>query len=343
MAKLPMYSNNKKTGNTAADTLKSVLDKFAIINMHEESIDLGIDMRAQVVEKEYPKELFFNIQSKGKEYVDTTDLKNNCFKIQIKITTVNFWFQQNETTFLFIVDNETGNCYWCNPIVQLMPRIKEIQKNDTVVINIPLNNCLNSRSKSLPKEFINYIILYSVHNISKASGITNKISNIIYGNDSLGIELSFEILSILIKEVDKIRNNYNEIAETLIQNIELELSNSIEFFIKLDQIDLSRHYCPKGVFLDKGFSKTNKSIKELQKEANDLIEDFRNNPRNAEMLKSLENVYREIEEIMCNSIGFLYEMVCEDDPFNDHSELLNKRDEIIKKHYHSNLKGQTTI
>lgn len=343
MGKLPTYSNEKQTGNIATDILKSVLQKFAIVNVHDESIDLGIDMRAQVVDKKVPKQLFFNIQSKGKEKVDITDLKNNCFKIQIKITTVNYWFQQNETTFLFVVDSETGNCYWCNAILQLMPRITEIQKNDTVVINIPLNNCLNSSSKRLPKEFINCIILYSVHNISKISDVTNKINNVIYGNDALDIELSFQILSILMKEIDKIENDYNEIAGTLIQNIKFGLSNSIEYFIEVDQISLSRHYCQEGVFFSKDFSGSNKSINQLQKEANDLIANFENHPRNVEILKSLEIIYRDIEEIMCNAIGFLYEMVCEDDPFNDHSELLNKRNEIIDKHYHSNLKGQTIL
>lgn len=343
MGKLPIYSNEKQIGNIAADTLKSVLQKFAVVNIHDESIDLGIDMRAQIVEKKIPKKLFFNIQSKGKEDVDATDLKNNCFKVQIKIATVNYWFQQNETTFLFIVDNETGNCYWCNPILQLMPRITEIQKNNTVIIDIPLNNCLNSNSKSLPKEFINCIILYSVHNISKISDVTNKINNIVYGNDVLDTELSFQILSILMKEIDKIENDYNEIAETLIQNIKLGLSDSIKYFIEVDQIYLSRHYCPEGVFLSKAFSRSNKSIKQLQEEANGLITDFQNHPRNVEILKSLESIYREIEEIMCNAIGFLYEMVCEDDPFNDHSELDNKRDEIINKHYHRDLKSQTNL
>jgi hypothetical protein len=59
MKKLPIYSNEKNTGNIASDILKSILQKFAIVNLHDESIDLGIDMRAQVIENNMPKEQFF--------------------------------------------------------------------------------------------------------------------------------------------------------------------------------------------------------------------------------------------------------------------------------------------
>ena len=63
--KIPKYAHNKQIGNIAADTLKSILQKFAIVNPHDESIDLGIDMRGQIVENEIPQEQFFNIQCKG--------------------------------------------------------------------------------------------------------------------------------------------------------------------------------------------------------------------------------------------------------------------------------------
>jgi hypothetical protein len=46
---------------------------------------------------------------------------------------------------------------------------------------------------------------------------------------------------------------------------------------------------------------------------------------------------------MCNAIGFLCEMVSEDNPFNDHSELLNKRSEVINKHYHIKRSNNSII
>lgn len=338
MENLPIYSNEKKTGNIASDILKSIFQKFAIVNSHDESIDLGIDMRAQVIENNVPKEQFFNIQCKGKSDIEIFILENNCFKVQIKVATINYWNQQNETTFLFVVDNKTANCYWCNPLLQLGSRIAEIQKNESVVIKVPLNNCLNSNSQSLPNEFINCITIYLVQNISKISDITNKIKGGISGKYTLDISSSFDILSILMKQINKIEEDYNDISTIIIQNIENGLSNSIKYFIELDQMDLSRHYCPEGVFNSTAFSYSKKTIKQLQEEANNLITSFQKQKKNIEILKSLERCNKEIEDIMGNALGFLYEMVCEDDPWNDHSELLNKRDKLLKKYYnHINI------
>lgn len=335
MEKLPIYSNEKKTGNIASDILKRILQKFAIVNLHDESIDLGIDMRAQVIENNIPKELFFNIQCKGKDDIDILNLENNCFKVQIKVATINYWNQQNETTFLFVVDNKTANCYWCNPLLQLGERISEIQKNESVVIKVPLNNCLNNNSESLPNEFINCITLYLVQNVSKISDITNKIKDGISGKYTLDIASSFDILSILMKQINKIEEDYNDISTIIIHNIEKGLSNSIEYFLELDQIDLSRHYCSEGVFNSTAFSRSEKTIKQLKEEANNLITSFQKQKKNIEILKSLERCNKEIEDIMGNALGFLYEMVCEDDPWNDHSELLDKRDKLFKKYYNN--------
>ena len=66
MEKLPVYSLNKKKGNLAADYLKRVISNFAVVNIIDESVDLGIDMRAELLKETSPIGLFFNIQSKGK-------------------------------------------------------------------------------------------------------------------------------------------------------------------------------------------------------------------------------------------------------------------------------------
>ena len=66
MEKLPIYSNQKKTGNIALDILKSILQKFAIVNSHDESIDLGIDMRAQIIENNIPRSNFSTYNAKGR-------------------------------------------------------------------------------------------------------------------------------------------------------------------------------------------------------------------------------------------------------------------------------------
>ena len=54
MEKLPVYSLNKKKGNLAADYLKRVISNFAVVNIIDESVDLGIDMRAELLKETSP-------------------------------------------------------------------------------------------------------------------------------------------------------------------------------------------------------------------------------------------------------------------------------------------------
>ena len=173
--KIPKYAHNKQIGNIAADTLKSILQKFAIVNPHDESIDLGIDMRGQIVENEIPQEQFFNIQCKGTDEADITS-STLYLTIQIKVSTINYWNQQNEVTFLFLVDNSTQNCYWCNPLEQIESRIDEIQEQDKVNIRVPIENCINKQTLKLPSNFINDITLYVVKKMNRLSDMMHKLS-----------------------------------------------------------------------------------------------------------------------------------------------------------------------
>lgn len=102
--KLPVYSLNKKKGNLAADYLKLSISNFAVVNIIDESVDLGIDMRAELLKETSPIGLFFNIQSKGKDEVDSETEKQGYFTVPIKISTINYWRQQNDVTILFVVE-----------------------------------------------------------------------------------------------------------------------------------------------------------------------------------------------------------------------------------------------
>ena len=64
MDKLPVYSSNKKKGNLAADYLKRVLSIFSIVNVIDESVDLGIDMRVELIEGIIPAGLFYIVARK---------------------------------------------------------------------------------------------------------------------------------------------------------------------------------------------------------------------------------------------------------------------------------------
>lgn len=161
-------------------------------------------MRGQIVENEIPQEQFFNIQCKGTDEADITS-STLYLTIQIKVSTINYWNQQNEVTFLFLVDNSTQNCYWCNPLEQIESRIDEIQEQDKVNIRVPIENCINKQTLKLPSNFINDITLYVVKKMNRLSDMMHKIKNSIIDRHDLDISSSFEILSILVKETDKIK------------------------------------------------------------------------------------------------------------------------------------------
>lgn len=195
--KLPKYKDTKNVENIAADVLKSVIQKFSIVNPHDESIDLGIDMRAQIIQNSLPTEYFFNIQSKG---TDNLNISEDYFTRQIQVSTVNYWLQQNDTTFLFLVDINTQNCYWVNPINELLEKIDSIQTNDSVSIRIPRENCINHNTSELPEEFIQNIILYTAFQIDKGNTVLKQLKSSIQASKPLDMDFSIEILkTILIK------------------------------------------------------------------------------------------------------------------------------------------------
>lgn len=331
MDRLPNYSKNKQVGNVAADILKSILQKFSIVNTHDESIDLGIDMRAQIVEDTIPQELFFNIQCKGTNELNISS-SNEYYNIPIKVSTINYWNQQNETTFLFLVDNSKFNCYWCNPLLQIGDRINEIQQQDTITIKVPFTNCINAQTDMLPNDFINCITIYLVNKSSRLSGITQQIKSSITGRYMLDIASSFDILSILLKETNKIKQDYYDIANIIISNIKLKLEQTHNVYNQLEYLPCARKYCP-NLFDDRNFmTKARKSIRDLQKESHELINMFENDKDNVELLKKLEICEGELIDLYKNVLVFLYEMVCEDDPFGDHSHLLKMVNNIAFNH-----------
>ena len=75
---------------------------------------------------------------------------------------------------------------------------------------------------------------------------------------------------------------------------------------------------------NKGFSgKSNKSIIDLKEEADYLISKFESDKSDIEILKELELCEKELKDIYKHVLGFLLEMVREDDPYGDHSDLEN--------------------
>ena len=199
MEKLPVYSLNKKKGNLAADYLKRVISNFAVVNIIDESVDLGIDMRAEVLNETSPIGLFFNIQSKGKDEVDSETEKQGYFTVPIKISTINYWRQQNDVTILFVVDNVMGKCYWCNPLEQIADKISSIQSQDTVTIRVYLNKYIDLSSQECPSSIRQDIMLYMVNQVEHINEKLEKIKKELISGSKVNTKTSIELLKRITK------------------------------------------------------------------------------------------------------------------------------------------------
>lgn len=337
MDKLPTYTHNKNKGNVAADILKKNLDKFSIVNTIDESIDLGIDMRAQIIENEHPTPLFFNIQCKGKDSLSNTCIEKGHFSIQIKVTTINYWLQQNDLTLLFIVDNETEICYWCNPIEQLSSRITEIQSQESVTIHIPFSEYIDTSTKVCPTSLKKNILLYMTNQLSKVNDNMNELKDNLYYDQTLDIESSIYLIKNIYSIAQNMICNYQEICNCLIENIRKQLSEAYDYAIHLEYLDpnIVRKYCKNGVRVDKGFTSNHKSLDDLKTESNIIIEDFLQDYNSPHILDDLLQCDMDMEDLLINMGAFLYEMACEDNPFGNNSklyeELHNKKWKYHKK------------
>lgn len=324
--KLPVYSLNKKTGNLAADYLKRVVSNFAIVNVIDESVDLGIDMRAELIEGTMPLGLFFNIQSKGKDEVDSATEEQGYFTVPIKISTINYWCQQNDVTILFVVDNVMGKCYWCNPLEQIADKISSIQNQNTVTIKVYLKKYINLSSQECPGSIRQDIMLYMVNQLENINEKLEKIKKELISGSRIDTETSIELLKRITKTASQTVGTYESICMALIDNIKKQFGEAYNFALELEVLDAAivRKWCKNGVFEEKGFTKSQKSLRDLQREIDELINKYENDKENLDLLDQLKIYDYEVEDLLKNIGGFLYEMACEDSPFSDHTELYKK-------------------
>jgi hypothetical protein len=326
MEKLPVYSLNKKKGNLAADYLKRVISNFAVVNIIDESVDLGIDMRAELLKETSPIGLFFNIQSKGKDEVDSETEKQGYFTVPIKISTINYWRQQNDVTILFVVDNVMGKCYWCNPLEQIADKISSIQSQDTVTIRVYLNKYIDLSSQECPSSIRQDIMLYMVNQVEHINEKLEKIKKELILGSKVNTKTSIELLKRITKTASQTVGTYESVCEVLIDNIKKQFSEAYNYACELEVLDamIVKKWCKSGVFEEKGFTRSKKSLRDLQKEIDELINKYENDKENLDLLEQLQTYDYEVEDLLKNIGAFLYEMACEDSPFGDHTELYHK-------------------
>lgn len=153
--KLPIVHENNKKGNISVALLESVLSRFSIVNSVPVEKDIGIDLHVELLNDSIPNGLYFNVQCKGKEEIEINQDK---IKIPIKIATINYWLLRKEPTFLFVVDSINLDFFWCYPYEQIEEKLNELQKQNTVIINVDKKSVFPSGIRELPGEMERIIL-----------------------------------------------------------------------------------------------------------------------------------------------------------------------------------------
>lgn len=154
MTKLPKRTNSQRIGVSAADLLSSVFAEFCNIVPVPQDRDLGIDFICEIMHGEYPTGKLFNIQCKGKE---EANVEGNSITLPIKVTTLNYWLLHPNPTFLIIVDCQNSMFYWSFPQDFLSSLNKNWQKQQTVSIPVPLENCFEQDVNALPIQLVSIV------------------------------------------------------------------------------------------------------------------------------------------------------------------------------------------
>ncbi|NTU28830.1 DUF4365 domain-containing protein [Brevibacillus sp. HB1.1] len=169
--KLPQVPHTTKIGYSASELLISVLGMFSNVVPIPTEKDLGIDMRAELLSGSIPVGMHYNIQCKGTEDV-IIDEKN--IAVIINVTTINYWLQQKEPTFLVVVDRITQKFYWTYPFHQVESRIEDIQSQETVTIHVSKTSFFEYNIKMLPPEMMDIIHQYEYKILEKLTKVLSK-------------------------------------------------------------------------------------------------------------------------------------------------------------------------
>lgn len=310
--KLPIYSKNQKVGNRSETFLQFIMEKFCIITAINQNQDFGIDFSGTVLDDSHPKEYNFNVQCKGTDSCEIwLDANGTTFSYPVKTSTINYWKQKQDVTFLFIVDLKNEQIYWTAPLKEI--ENKDLSGQDTYTFHIPKTNCLDSSSEALPESFIFEIMRYYADYSETIIQQLDRVQN--YSTDN--IKNMLEIMEILEKSFRKVDVKYKETINKLIEKIKYDLNRSISYCYQLENMnDIVLKYCPKGI-LNTAFDtgKENKTIGDIQDMINDLIS------REKITYNELYELSKEVSHFRGNFLGFYREMVYEDRPFANHDDI----------------------
>lgn len=183
-----------------------------------------------------------------------------------------------------------------------------------MIIHIPVDNCISSKTDCLSSNFKFEIIRYYA---CFGQDIVSQLEQIQHINDNNDITNMLELMAVLEKNMMLVKNKYDKIISELNNKIEEDLKCTLNYCVRLDQMDdVVRRYCPNGIFNTKFSTGANqKTIKECKLELEQYAES------GTISYEKLYELSKEIYEIRRNVLGFLREMVYEDMPFTNHSDI----------------------
>ncbi|PKE26511.1 DUF4365 domain-containing protein [Macrococcoides caseolyticum] len=313
---LPIFNKNQMIGASSASYLKYILQRFCLVNEIDQTQDIGIDFSATILNNNRPTKLNFYIQCKGTDnpgiYLDSGK-ENFCYSIAT--STLNYWIQKQDITFIFLVDLPNQNIYWANPLEQVQKTKLINQKS--VSIKIPLNQIINSNTKNIPDD-IQFNIYKHYSNFSSAviMNLEKFESEIENGRQSFNEQQLDTIISNLSKHHKEVERKFIEVSDKLKRRLEYDFKKAMYYAIKIDQMDEIKHqYCPKGIFLTEFSNNVNNhrySIESLY----GLIDTSSNCD-----LDILYTLCKIVHEFMIDILFFYRELAYEDSPFTSHADI----------------------
>ena len=323
--KLPKFKIANKTGITSSEFLSSILSEFSIVIPIPTEKDMGIDMRCELLKEEMPTGLHYNIQCKG---TDKVDEEKNYYSIQIKVSTINYWLQQKEPTFLIVVDRENNSAYWEYPTNILKYRLSDIQKQEHVSIKVHKKNIFKKGAKFLPMALLNSIYQYHYDLLEKAVGVLELELNerITSSTNISGLQKYLSISSSiedLLSSISILENLNGNLVKKIKEIVEGELKHCWEALVSLDHIAEIRRYIKESILDEFGFMK-DKTPQMVMDNLNNCWQRYIENGYKSSDLKSLDNALKDLLEMNRQLTFFLYEISYESNPWGDHEYILDK-------------------
>jgi predicted house-cleaning noncanonical NTP pyrophosphatase (MazG superfamily) len=322
--KLPKVIQSSKVGYTSADLLMSVLGKFSNIYPIPTERDLGIDMRGEMLDQDIPNGLHFNVQCKGTEEVEESV---EFISIPIKVTTINYWLQQKQPTFLVVVDRENQIFYWTYPFQQVSEKIDEIQVQEKVSIRVPINSCFDSKTKLIPQKMVEIMENYESNNLENYAQTLRTLPTVIGSlnmNDPLISRISgmHENMSKILDTAKIIEQTYNTLHLSLETSINQEIDKYRDVIIWLDHEPKVRNYITSDCVYDEPFGNGLTPQQTIDR-VRDSLNRFSNDKSRNNLDELLESIFG-LAELNRHLLFFLREILYENNPDGDYDFLIKE-------------------